>query len=184
MRRDAALVGIVVGLAVVELDLLPAPLAQMVDAQVDDDAIEPREELSVALERCKVLVDLEEGFLADIARVVGVMNHPERDGEGTALVSGNQLGKGRRVPAARIFHELPVVRLQARLRFVGSQVIDDAPGPIIQRKMRRKPAKKENGRPEPPALGGVGRKLGRPTVSMYFFDEHCNLIFRAFFVTR
>src|SRR5690349_20871384 len=109
MRRDAALVGLVVRLRVVELDLLSAALTKMVDRQVDDDPIEPGEELCVALERRKVLVNLEERFLADVARVVGVMDHPERDGEGTALVPGNQLPKGGRVTATRILHELPVV---------------------------------------------------------------------------
>ena len=121
MRRDAALVGVVVRQRVVELDLLPAALAQMVDRQVDDDAIEPGEELCVAFERRKALVNLEERFLADVAGVVGVMNHPERDGVGAALVPDDQLAKGGRISAARIFDELPVVRLQARLRFVGSQ---------------------------------------------------------------
>src|SRR6185503_14877505 len=88
----------------------------MIDAQVHDDPVEPGEKLRLALEGLKALVDLEERFLTDVTRVVGVMHHPESDGIGPPLVLLDQPPEGADIATARIIEELSLVRVHAGCR--------------------------------------------------------------------
>ena len=74
------------GFGLVELGGLPARLADHVDREVRDDAVEPGEEARASLEGRQPLVDPEKCLLNDLTGVVLVANETEGDAERPALV--------------------------------------------------------------------------------------------------
>src|SRR5262249_16374007 len=105
-----------------------APLAQLVDAGVHGDAIDPREEGSIAIEPSEPPVNAQKGFLARIPRVLGVAEDAERDTVDAPLVARNERAKCAAIAFFRGAHQMQVrvaffhagMRLQARCRRVAS----------------------------------------------------------------
>src|SRR5579863_720353 len=71
--------------------------ASVIDAEVGDDAIEPREKGRIALKSRETLERAQEGFLHDLACVVVVAHERNRHCESATLVTLDQTSKGREI---------------------------------------------------------------------------------------
>ena len=90
----------VVAEPVVELDVAVAlGLAQMVDAEVRHDSIQPGVEARVALELADVSMDLDEALLHDVERVLLIAEESESDRVDFALIALHQDFEGPFVTA-------------------------------------------------------------------------------------
>src|SRR5256712_590119 len=100
------------GIALVTHPELPAPmLAPLIEAQVDDDAVEPGRELRAAVEAPRRLEDPDEGLLRQVARVLGVSHDGPREPVRAPLVARDEGVKRRlvalgRAPAQHLVREL------------------------------------------------------------------------------
>jgi tRNA C32,U32 (ribose-2'-O)-methylase TrmJ len=79
--------------------LHPAAPAELIDAQVIGDAIEPSVKARRALKAAEVSMDLDKGLLADVQGVLAVVEHAEREGVDAPLIALNELTKGLLVAA-------------------------------------------------------------------------------------
>src|SRR6266446_829449 len=100
------------GIALVKHPELPAPmLTPLIEAQVDDDAVEPGRELRAAVEAPRRLEDPDEGLLRQVARVLGVSHDGPREPVRAPLVARDEGVKRRlvalgRAPAQHLVREL------------------------------------------------------------------------------
>src|SRR3989441_890547 len=100
------------GIALVTHPELPAPmLAPLIEAQVDDDAVEPGRELRAAVEAPRRLEDPDEGLLRQVARVLGVSHDGPCEPVRAPLVARDEGVKRRlvalgRAPAQHLVREL------------------------------------------------------------------------------
>src|SRR5256712_367576 len=100
------------GIALVTHPELPAPmLAPLIEAQVDDDVVEPGRELRAAVEAPRRLEDPDEGLLRQVARVLGVSHDGPCEPVRAPLVARDEGVKRRlvalgRAPAQHLVREL------------------------------------------------------------------------------
>src|SRR3989454_832335 len=100
------------GIALVTHPELPAPmLAPLIEAQVDDDAVDPGRERRAAAEAPRRLEDADEGLLRQVARVLGVSPDGPCESVRAPLVARDEGVKRRlvalgRAPAQHLVREL------------------------------------------------------------------------------
>ena len=89
------------------------PLADLVDAEVPRDRVEPRREARLVLEVGGVLHHADERVLHDLLRGRLVSQMPQREIEEGPLVLAHEKSEGRPVPALEPDHERFVGRFGA-----------------------------------------------------------------------
>jgi len=83
--------------AVVVLGVAAAGAAHEVDREVGDNSIKPGEKAGLSLESIEAAVHAKESLLHQVARIVFVANHAERDGKRPPLVPFDQAAECRLV---------------------------------------------------------------------------------------
>src|SRR5262249_12695873 len=83
--------------------------AKMVEANVRYDAIEPGIEAAFETEAVQIAVDLEEGFLINVARVFGALHQVQRQPQHIPVVAANQLLKSGTVACLSLSYKCPLV---------------------------------------------------------------------------
>src|SRR6266852_4860299 len=67
------------------------PAAKVVKADIGDNAVKPGVETAFEAESVEIAVDLEEGFLVDVAGVLGALHQVQGETKDVAVVAADQL---------------------------------------------------------------------------------------------
>ena len=84
---------------------------QLIEANVGDDAIEPGIKAALETESMEVAVDLQEGFLVDVARVLGTLHQVQRQPQHVAVVAAHQFLERMAGARLRLDHQTALVQL-------------------------------------------------------------------------
>src|SRR6266566_504409 len=85
--------------------------AQVVQADVGDDAIEPGVKAAFKAEAVQIPVNLEESFLVDVAGILGPLHEIQGQAQDIAVVAANQFLESGTVSRLRFRHQHPLVKV-------------------------------------------------------------------------
>ncbi len=85
--------------------------AQVVQADVGDDAVEPGVKAAFKAETVQIPVNLEERFLIDVAGVLGPLHEIEGQAQDIAVIPANQFLESGAVSRLRFRHQHPLVKV-------------------------------------------------------------------------
>src|SRR3981189_3715788 len=85
--------------------------AQMVQASVGDDAVEPSVKAALEAETVEVTVNLEECFLIDVPRVLGTLHEIESQAQDVPVEAAHQFLESRAAARLRFRDQGPLVEV-------------------------------------------------------------------------
>ena len=91
--------------------------AELVEAEVGDDPVQPGVEGALKPEVAEVAVRFEERLLVDVLRILLVAEHVQRESENGLIVAADERVEGRAVAALRFADELIVFGALEGARF-------------------------------------------------------------------
>src|SRR5262245_46024945 len=84
-----------------------ASAPQVIEANVCDDAIHPGVKTALETKTREILVDFQEGFLVDVARILRPSQNIQRDAQDVAVVTMDKFFKGFAISALCAFNQAP-----------------------------------------------------------------------------
>jgi len=88
--------------------------AQVVEANVGDNAVEPGVKAAFEAEAVKVAVDLKESLLIDVAGVFGPLHEVQGEAQNVAVETANEFLESATVTRLRLRHQCPLIKVGQR----------------------------------------------------------------------
>src|SRR6266404_6909870 len=88
------------------------PSAQMIQANIGDDAVQPRVEAALEAEAMQVAINLQERFLVNVARVLRTLHQIQRQSQHVPVIPAHQFLERSAVSGLRFRDYAALVKLR------------------------------------------------------------------------